>query len=108
MTVSAAMTSLRLFEGGTTDFLETRRGPTLGMLVMLCSPPSPPVVTAGKAAVATAVAAEKVETAAKEKVKSKGSTDEAVEAPTRTVAVRPRLPAATAAEPKPPKVVPPR
>ena len=36
------------------------------------------------------------------------SRDEAVKVPTRTVVARPRLPAAVAAAPKPPKVVPPR
>ena len=99
MTVSAAMTSSRLYESGTTNFLETGgRGPTLAMLVMLCSP----------AAVAAAVATGKVEAAAKKKVDVGGSKDEAVKAPTRTVVARPRLPAAMAAAPKPPKVVPPR
>ena len=91
MTVSAAMTSSRLYESGTTNFLETGgRGPTLAMLVMLCSP----------AAVAAAVATGKVEAAAKKKVDVGGSKDEAVKAPTRTVVARPRLPAAMAAAPK--------
>ena len=36
------------------------------------------------------------------------STDEAAKAPTRSVVARPRLPAAIASAPKPPKVVPPR
>ena len=109
VTVSAAMTSLRLFEsGGTTDFLQPgRRGPTLAMLAMLSSPAAAAgVVAAGKAA--AAVAAGKMKMAAEGKVENKGSTDEAVESPTRTVVARPWLPAAMAAAPKPPKVVPPR
>ena len=48
-------------------------------------------------AAAAAAAAGKVETAAKEKLESKGSTDGTVEVPTRTVVARPRLPAAMAA-----------
>ena len=65
-------------------------------------------VAGRKAAAAATVAAGKVETTAKEKVESRGSTDEAVYAPTRTVVARPRLPAAMAAASKPPTVVPPR
>ena len=64
--------------------------------------PSPP------AAAAEVGRGSKSGNATKEKVESRGSTDEAVEAPTRTVVARPRLPAAVAAAPKPPKVVPPR
>ena len=96
VTVSAEMTSSRLY--GTTDFLERgRRGPTLAMLAMLCSPPPPPAVATGK-----------VEAAAKEKVEVGDSKDEAAKAPTRSVVAQPRLPAAIAAAPKPPKVVTPR
>ena len=117
VTVSAAMTSSRLFESGTTDFLETgRRGPTLATLAMLCLPAAAAaVVAAGKAAaavaagkVAVAVATGKVEVTVTEKVDAGDSTDEAVKAPTRMVVARPRLPAAMAAAPKPPKVAPPR
>ena len=43
-----------------------------------------------------------------EKVDLGESTDEAVKAPTRSVVARLRLPVAMAAEPTPPKVVPPR
>ena len=55
-----------------------------------------------------AVAAEKVKTVAKEKVESRGSTDEAVEESSRTAVARQRLLAAMVAAPKSPKVVPPR
>ena len=107
MTVSAVMTSWRLYENGTTDFLETgRRGPTLAMLTMLCSPVAAAVVAAEKAA--GAVATGKVEAAAKEKLDVGDSKAEAAKAPTRSVAARPRLPVAMAAAPMPPKVVPPR
>ena len=100
VTVSALMTPSRLYDNGTTDFLETRRrGPTLAMLAMLCSPPPPPP---------PAVATGKVEAAAKEKVEVGDSKDEAAKAPTRSVVAQPRLPAAIAAAPKPPKVVTPR
>ena len=58
----------------------------------------------GRAAVPTG----KVEAAVKEKADVGDSKDAAVKAPTRTVVARPRLPAAMAAAPKPPKVVPPR
>ena len=85
------MTSSRLYENGTTDFLETRRrGPTLAMLAMLCTP-------------AEAVATGKVEAAAKEKVNDRDSKDVAARAPTRSVVARPRLPVATAVAPKPPR-----
>ena len=108
MTVSAAMTSLRLFESGTASFLEAgRRGLTLAMLAghaMFAGGGSGGCRKGGGGG----DRGRKVQTAAEEDVVNKGSTGEAVEAPTRTVAVRPRLPAATAAEPKPPKVVPPR
>ena len=101
------MTSSRLFESGTTDFLVTgRRGPTLAMLAMLCSPAAAAVVAAGKAA--AAVATGKVEATATEKVDVGDSTDEAVKEPTRTVVARPRLPAAMEAALKPPKVEPPK
>ena len=56
--------------------------------------PSPP------AAAAEVGRGSKSGNATKEKVESRGSTDEAVEAPTRTVVARPRLPAAMAAAPK--------
>ena len=115
VTVSAALTSSRMYESGTTDFLETgRRGPTLAMLAVLCSPAAA-VVAAGKAAAAVAagkamveVATGKVEATAMKTVNVGDSTDEAVKAATRTVVDRPRLPAAMIAAPKPPKVVPPR
>ena len=88
VTVSAVMTSSRLFESGTTDFLETgREGPTLAMLAKLCT----------LVAAAAAGDEEKVKTAAKEKAESRGSTEKA-----------PWMPAAMAAAPKLPKVVPPR
>ena len=97
MTVSAAMTSSRLFESGTTDFLETgREGPTLAMLAKLCTLVAAAAVVAGGKA-AAAGDAEKVQTAAKEKAESRGSTEKA-----------PWMPAAMAAAPKLPKVVPPR
>ena len=48
----------------------------------------------------------KVEAAATEKAGVEESSDEAVEAPTRSVEAPPRLPVAMAATPKPPKVVP--
>ena len=115
VTVSAAMTSSRLYESGATDFLETgRRVPTLTMMAMLCSPAAAAVVAAGKAVAAVAagktagaVATGKVEAAAKEKVDVGDSKDEAVKAPTRAVVARSRLPAAMAVAPKPPKVLPP-
>jgi len=89
------MTSSRLFENGITDFLETgRRGPTLATQAMLCTP----------AAAAVAVVAGKVEEMAKKKVDD-GATDEAVEAPTRTVVARPRLLVAMVTTPKPPAEV---
>ena len=93
---------IKVLESGTTDFLETgRRGPTLAMLAMLCSPPPPAVVAAEKAA--AAVATGKVEAAAKEKVDVGDSKDEAAKAPTRSVVARPRLLVAMAAAPKPPR-----
>ena len=108
VTVSAVMTPSRLNDNGTTDFLETRRrGPTLAMLAMLCSPAAATAgVVAGKAA--AAVATGKVEVEAKEMVDVGDSKDEAAKAPTRSVVARPRLPVAMVAAPKPPKVVPPR
>ena len=91
VTVSAVMTSSRLYENGTTDFLETgRRGPTLAML---------------RSPTAAAVATGKVEAAAKEKVDVGDSKDEAAKAPTRWMVARPRLPVAMAVAPKPPKAV---
>ena len=106
MTKSVAITSSRLYESGTTDFLETeRRDPTLAMQAKQCSPAAA-VVAAEKAA--ASVPTGKVEAAAKENVDVGDSKDEAVKAPTRTVVARPRLPAAMATAPKPPKVVPPR
>ena len=106
VTVSAAMTSSRLYEVGITDFLEAgRRGPMMAMPAMLCSPAAARVATEkGPAAVPTT----KVEAAEKEKVDVGNGKDAAVKAPTRTVVARPRLPAAMAAAPKPPMVVPPR
>ena len=99
---------IKVLESGTTDFLETgRRGPTLAMLAMLCSPPPPAVVAAGKAAAAMA-AGKAAEAAATKEVDVGESTDEAAKAPTRSVVARPRLPAAIASAPKPPKVVPTR
>ena len=81
----------RLFENGTTYFLETGGwGPTLAMLTMLTTLCTP--------AAAMAVAAETVEAVAEKMV---DSTDEAVEAPTRAVLSRPRLLVAMAAAPKP-------
>ena len=108
VTVSALMTPSRLYDNGTTDFLETRRrGPTLAMLAMLCSPAA---ATAGVVTekAAAAVATGKVEVEAKEMVDVGDSKDEAAKAPTRPVVARPPLPLATAAAPEPPKVVPPR
>ena len=102
VTVSAVMTSSRLYESGTTDFLETgRRGPTLAMLAMLFSPAvaAAAVVAEGKAAAAVV--------AAKANVDVGDSTDEAAKAPTRSAVARPWLPVAMAAAPKPPKVVTP-
>ena len=94
MTVSAAMTSSRLFESGTTDFLGTgREGPTLAILAKLCTLVAAAVVMAGGKA-AAAGDEEKVQTAAKEKAES---TEKA-----------PWMPAAMPAAPKLPKVVPPR
>ena len=108
VTVSAVMTSSRLYENGTTDFLETgRRGPTLAMLATLCSPVAAAAVVAAEKAAAT-MAKGKVEAVAKEKVDVGDSKDEAAKAPTRSVVAQPRLPAAIAAAPKPPKVVTPR
>ena len=105
MTVSAAMTSSRLYESGTTDFLEPGRiDPTLAMPAMLCLPVAA-VAAAEKAA--AVVPTGTVEAVVKEKVDIRDSNDAAVKAPTRTVATRPRLPAAMAAAPKPSKVVPP-
>ena len=96
MTVSAAMTSSRLYESGITDFLETGRAdPMLAMPAMLCPP-------------AAAVPTGKMEAMVKEKADGGDSKDAAVMAPTSTVVARPRLPAAIAAAPKPPKMVPPR
>ena len=87
---------IKVLESGTTDFLETgRRGPTLAMLAMLCSPPPPAVVAAGKAAAAMA-AGTAAEAAATKEVDVGESTDEAAKAPTRSVVARPRLPAAIA------------
>ena len=104
--VSTAMTSSRLCENGTTDFLETlRRGPILAMPAMLCSPAAAMVVTEnGPAAVPTV----KVEAAVKEKVDVGDGKDAAEKAPTRTVVARPRLPGVMATAPKPPMVVLPR
>ena len=96
MTVSAAMTSSRLFESGTTDFLGTgREGPTLAILAKLCTLVAAAVVMAGGKAAAGD--AEKVQTVAKEKAESRGSTEKA-----------PWMPTAMAAAPKLPKVAPPR
>ena len=68
VTVSAVMTSSRLYENGTTDFLGTgRRGPTLAMLAMLCSPAAVAAVVVAAEKAAAAVATGKVEAAAKEK-----------------------------------------
>ena len=50
----------------------------------------------------------KVKAAVNDKVDVGNSKDAAVKSPTRMVVARPRLPAAMAAAPKPPKVVPPR
>ena len=59
VTVSAEITLSRLYEGVTTDVLETgRRGPTLAMLAMLFSPAAVAAVEAAEKA-ATAVAAAK-------------------------------------------------
>ena len=104
MTVSAAMTSSRLYENGITDFLEAgRRDPMLAMPAMLCSPAAAMVAKErGLAAVPTG----KVEAAEKEKVDVGDGENAAVKAPTRTVVARPRLPVVIAA-PKPPMVVPP-
>ena len=89
MTVSAAMTSSKLFESGTTDFLGTgREGPTLAILAKLCTLVAAAVVMAGGKA-AAAGDAEKVQTVAKEKAESRGSTEKA-----------PWMPAAMAAAPK--------
>ena len=89
VTVSAAMTSSRLFESGTTDFLGTgREGPTLAILAKLCTLVAAAVVMAGGKA-AAAGDAEKVQTVAKEKAESRGSTEKA-----------PWMPAAMAAAPK--------
>ena len=106
VTVSAAMTSSRLYENGITDFLEAgRRGSMLAMPAMLCSPAAAMVATEkGPAAVPTG----KVEAVVKENADVGDGTDAAVKAPTRTVVARPRLPAVMAAAPKPPKMVPPR
>ena len=74
------------------------------MAAMLCLPAAEVVATQKAAAVPTG----KVEAAAKEEGGVGDSKDEAVKAPTKTVVARPRLPAAMAAAPNPPKVVPPR
>ena len=58
----------------------------------------------GPAAVPTG----KVEAAEKKKVDVGDCKDAAVQAPTRTVVARSRLPSVMAAAPKPPMVVPPR
>ena len=77
----------------------------LAMPAMLCSPAAAMMAKEkGPAAVPT----EKVEAAEKEKVDVGDGKDAAVKAPTRTALARPRLPAAMAVAPKPPKVVPPR
>ena len=106
VTVSAAMTSSRLYENSITDFLEAgRRGPMLAMPAMPCSPAAAMVAKEkGPAAVPTG----KVEAAGKEKVDVWDGKDAAVKVPTRTVVAWPRMPAVMAAAPKPPMVVPPR
>ena len=106
VTVSAAMTSPRLYENGITGFLEAgRRDSTLVMPPMPCSPAAAMVATEkGPAAVPMG----KVEAAVKEEVDGGDGKDSAVKAPTRTVVTRPRLPAVMAASTKPPIVVPPR
>ena len=76
------------------------------MPATLCSPAAAAVVAAEKAVVA--VGDGKVETAVEEKVENKGSTGEVLEAPTRTVVARLRLPAMMVAAPKPLKVVLPK
>ena len=70
MTVSAAMTSPRLYENDITDFLEAgKRGPMLVMPAMLCLPAAAMVATEkGPAAVPTG----KVEAAEKEKCGRRG------------------------------------
>ena len=85
-----------MFESGVTDLLETgRRGPTSAMPDML--------YTTG-AAVAVAG---KEEAVAEERRAGVGySTDEVVEAPTRTVVARPRLLVAMAGAPKSPAELP--
>ena len=94
MTAPAVTTSSRLFENGITDFLETgRRGPKLATQAMLCT-----------AATVTVVAG-KVEAVAEKMADEGDSTDEAVEAPTRTGVARPRLLVAMTAAPKPPAEV---
>ena len=106
VTVWAAMTSSRLHESGTTDFLEAGRSvPTPAMPAMLCSPGA--AVVAAEEAAAT-VPTGKVEATAREKNDVGDIKDKAVKAPTRRVVARPRLLAAMAEPPKPPKVVPPR
>ena len=106
VTVSAAMTSSRLYENGITDVLEAgRRGSMLVMPAMLCSPAAAMVATEKRP---TAVPTGKVEAAVKEKVNVGDGKDAAVKAPMRTVVTRPRLPAVMRAAPKPPTVVPPR
>ena len=81
MTVSAAMTSLRLHENGITEFLEAgRRGPMLAMPAMLCLPAAAMVATEkGPVAVPTG----KVEAAEREKMDVVDGKDAAVKAPTR-------------------------
>ena len=91
-TASAARISSRLCEFGITDFLETgRRNRALGMP---CTTATAPVAATGK-----------VKAAATAKADVGEGTDEALEAPTRSVVARPRMPVAMAAAPKPSKVV---
>ena len=90
---SGGGTESRLCESDITDFMITgRKDRTLGML---CTPVMVQVAATGKW--------KATET---EKADVGKSTDEALEARTRSAAARPRLPMAMAAAPKPPKVRP--
>ena len=105
MTVSVAMTSSRLYESGTTDFLRTgRRDQALAKLATSCSAAAAATVVAAEKA-AVAVATGKMEAAAKEKLDARERKDGAVKAPTRADVAWPRLPVAMPAAVQPSKVV---
>ena len=102
-TVSAAMTSSRLYENGITEFPEEgRRGSMLAMPAMLCLPAAAMGSTEKGAG---GGAHGKCQAEVKETVYVGKGNDEKLKASTRTVVVRPGLPAVMAAAPKRPMVV---